>query len=73
MNDEQIKKLAYYEAGINLLIGDIPSDLADLLDQETIKKIDEIRQQIALNLIGRTKLPIINEWQNVIDTIKNDS
>lgn len=73
MNTEQLTRLALFEIGQHLLLGDVPTDLADLLTEQQLLRVTAIRSQIAQQFLDQAKLDLdCSDWGNVLKVVQLD-
>lgn len=70
MNDALIRALVLLEIGQNLLIGDIPSDLEDLLSKEEHDKMTLMRSEIGKQFIEKSGLSDKTDWATLLENIR---
>ena len=70
-NDKNLEALALWEIGVNLILGDIPSDLSDLLTPEEINKITGIRNRVGHEFLARSGLGEDPDIAKAVDEVRN--
>lgn len=70
MNEKELHALALLEVGLNLIVGDVPTDLECLLTKEEHDKITKIRSEIGIQFIRKSGLPDDMEWTDLIKQMR---
>lgn len=72
MKKKSLEALALYEIGLNLIIGDIPTDLADLLTESESKSITEMRAKIGQEFIKKSGLESSSvDWNEIVNLLND--
>ena len=60
LSKDDLNALSLYEVGQNLLLGDIPDDLRDLLSEEEALYLTQLRNELGSSLLKKSGLDNAN-------------
>lgn len=70
ITEETLNSLSLFEIGMNLLLGDIPTDLAELLTNEQQEQLTQIRNQIGVTFVEKSGLKgFEGDWAKFIEKL----
>ena len=73
LSKDGLKALSLYEIGQNLLLGDIPEDLRDLLTEEEALYLTQLRNELGHTLIAKSGLNDTNcSFDSILLKLRQD-